>query len=465
MNKNITSMQERDYTGRLLALLRSSRSRRELAEQLGDFHDNDLAAVLGQLSAGERQELFEVLGTRWLAQVLSYTEDAGTYLQEMEPGRAAHVLSEMDADDAVDVLEDLPGAVQRQLVALLDDDSRRDVRTIRSYDEDEAGSMMTTNFVAIPRSLTIRQAMRALVRQAGEHDNIGTVYATEGGQLYGAIDLKDLITARENDALEDIISTSYPYVKDHEKLSDCAQRLREYAEDSIPVVSADMRLLGVITAQDVVELVDDQLGDDYAKLGGLSGEEDLEESTCQSMRKRLPWLAILLVLGLGVSSVVGVFEGVVTAIPIVMCFQSLILDMAGNVGTQSLAVTIRVLADEELPAGQKRRLAGKELRVGFGNGLLLGLLAFVFIGLYLCVLKHTPVMHAFLISGCVGLALMLSMVISSLVGTLVPMFFQALHVDPAVASGPLITTVNDLVAVVTDYGLVWLLLIRLLGLC
>lgn len=464
MNKNITSMQERDYTGRLLALLRSGRSRRELAEQLGDFHDNDLAAVLGQLSAGERQELYEVLGTRWLAQVLSYTEDAGTYLQEMEPGRAAQVLSEMDADDAVDALEDLPGAVQRQLVALLDDDSRRDVRTIRSYDEDEAGSMMTTNFVAIPRSLTIRQAMRELVRQAGEHDNIGTVYATEGGRLYGAIDLKDLITARENDALEDIISTSYPYVTDHEKLSDCAQRLREYAEDSIPVVSADMRLLGVITAQDVVELVDDQLGDDYAKLGGLSGEEDLEESTRQSMRKRLPWLAILLVLGLGVSSVVGVFEGVVAAIPIVMCFQSLILDMAGNVGTQSLAVTIRVLADEELPAGQKRHLAGKELRVGFGNGLLLGLLAFVFIGLYLCVLKHTPVMHAFLISGCVGLALMLSMVISSLVGTLIPMFFQALHVDPAVASGPLITTVNDLVAVVTYYGLVWLLLIRLLGL-
>ena len=464
MNKNITSMQERDYTGRLLALLRSGRSRRELAEQLGDFHDNDLAAVLGQLSAGERQELYEVLGTRWLAQVLSYTEDAGTYLQEMEPGRAAQVLSEMDADDAVDALEDLPGAVQRQLVALLDDDSRRDVRTIRSYDEDEAGSMMTTNFVAIPRSLTIRQAMRELVRQAGEHDNIGTVYATEGGRLYGAIDLKDLITARENDALEDIISTSYPYVTDHEKLSDCAQRLREYAEDSIPVVSADMRLLGVITAQDVVELVDDQLGDDYAKLGGLSGEEDLEESTRQSMLKRLPWLAILLVLGLGVSSVVGVFEGVVAAIPIVMCFQSLILDMAGNVGTQSLAVTIRVLADEELPAEQKRRLAGKELRVGFGNGLLLGLLAFVFIGLYLCVLKHTPVMHAFLISGCVGLALMLSMVISSLVGTLIPMFFQALHVDPAVASGPLITTVNDLVAVVTYYGLVWLLLIRLLGL-
>lgn len=455
---------ERNYSDQLLHLLHSGCSRQELTEQLGDYHDNDLAAVLSQLSAQERRELYGLLGTRWLAQVLSYTKDAGFYLQEMGPAHAAQVLSKMDADDAVDVLERLPENVRRQLITLLDDDSRQDVRTIYSYEEDEAGSVMTTNFVAVPRTLTIRQAMRELIRQAGDHDNIGTVYATENGRLYGAIDLKELITARENDSLESIISTSYPYVTDHEKLSDCAQRLREYAEDSIPVVNKEMHLLGVITSQDIVELVDDQMGDDYAKLGGLSNEEDLNESIGQSIRKRLPWLVVLLFLGLGVSSVVGAFEGIVAVLPIVMCFQSLILDMAGNVGTQSLAVTIRVLADKNLPAGQRRHLVGKEMEVGFGNGLLLGLLAFVFIGLYLCVLKHTPVTNAFLISGCVGLALVLSMVISSLVGTLIPMFFQALHVDPAVASGPLITTVNDLVAVVTYYSLVWLLLIRLLGL-
>lgn len=460
-NKNAGN---RNYSEQLLALLHSGCPRQKLQEQLGDYHNNDLAAVLGQLSVKERRELYGLLGTRWLAQVLSYTEDASIYLQEMGPAHAAQVLSKMDADDAVDVLENLPENVRRHLITLLDENSRQDVRTIYSYEEDEAGSVMTTNFVTIPRSLTIRQAMRELIHQAGENDNIGTVYVTENERLYGAIDLKDLITARENDALEDIITTSYPYVTDHEKLSECANRLQEYAEDSIPVVNQDMHLLGVITSQDVVELVDDQMGDDYAKLGGLSSEEDLKESIGQSIRKRLPWLVVLLVLGLGVSSVVGVFEGVVAVLPIVICFQSLILDMAGNVGTQSLAVTIRVLADEELPAGQKRHLVSKEMKVGLGNGLLLGLLAFVFIGLYLFVLKQTPVLNAFLISGCVGLALLLSMVISSLVGTLIPMFFQAVHVDPAVASGPLITTVNDLVAVVTYYSLVWLLLIRLLGL-
>ena len=163
-----------------------------------------------------------------------------------------------------------------------------------------------------------------------------------------------------------------------------------------------------------------------------------------------------------VSSVVGIFEKVVTCLPIIMCFQSLILDMAGNVGTQSLAVTIRVLVDENLTSKQKRHLVGKEMRVGFMNGLFLGALAFVFIGLYVWLLKGNPVGHAFIISACVGLALMIAMVISSLVGTLIPMLFHKIKIDPAVASGPLITTINDLVAVVTYYGLVWLLLIDVL---
>ena len=322
---------------------------------------------------------------------------------------------------------------------------------------------MTTNFIVIKNDLTIRQAMRELIRQAGENDNILTVYVTdEAGKFYGAIDLKDLIIARENNALEDIISTSYPYLRDHEQISECIERMKDYAEDSIPVLDENDEILGVITSQDIVEVVDDEMGDDYAKLAGLTAEEDLQETLVESMKKRLPWLIILLVLGMGVSSVVGIFETVVAVIPIVMCFQSLILDMAGNVGTQSLAVTIRVLVDENLTSKQKRHLVGKEMRVGFMNGLFLGILAFFFIGLYVWLLKNNPVSHAFIISGCVGLALMIAMVISSLVGTLIPMLFHKIKIDPAVASGPLITTINDLVAVVTYYGLVWLLLIDVL---
>lgn len=393
----------------------------------------------------------------------NYTAQSKKHLRDKNLQEAAKVLSLMEVDDAVDVLDEVDDATKKQVVDMLPEDAGNDIQMILSYEEDEMGSRMTTNYIAIRRGIDIRQAMRELVSQAGENDNIGTVYVLdESDKYYGAIDLKDLIVARENDTLESIINTTYPFVTDHEKIEDCIDELVDYAEDSIPVLSETKELLGVITAQDVVEAVDDEMSEDYAKLAGLTDEEDLRETTKESMKKRLPWLIILLFLGMGVSSVVGAFEAVVAVLPIVMCFQSLILDMAGNVGTQSLAVTIRVLMDENLTGKQKLHLVWKEMKVGFVNGLLLGSLAFVFIGIYIACFKHNAWLQAFLISGCVGVSLMVAMVISSLVGTLIPIFFHKIKIDPAVASGPLITTVNDLVAVVTYYGLAWLFLIQIM---
>ena len=393
----------------------------------------------------------------------NYTAQSKKHLRDKNLQEAAKVLSLMEVDDAVDVLDEVDDATKKQVVDMLPEDAGNDIQMILSYEEDEMGSRMTTNYIAIRRGIDIRQAMRELVSQAGENDNIGTVYVLdESDKYYGAIDLKDLIVARENDTLESIINTTYPFVTDHEKIEDCIDELVDYAEDSIPVLSETKELLGVITAQDVVEAVDDEMGEDYAKLAGLTDEEDLRETTKESMKKRLPWLIILLFLGMGVSSVVGAFEAVVAVLPIVMCFQSLILDMAGNVGTQSLAVTIRVLMDENLTGKQKLHLVWKEMKVGFVNGLLLGSLAVVFIGIYIACFKHNAWLQAFLISGCVGVSLMVAMVISSLVGTLIPIFFHKIKIDPAVASGPLITTVNDLVAVVTYYGLAWLFLIQIM---
>ena len=160
-----------------------------------------------------------------------------------------------------------------------------------------------------------------------------------------------------------------------------------------------------------------------------------------------------------VSSVVGAFESVVAVLPIVICFQSMVLDMAGNVGTQSLAVTIRVLVDENLTTAKKLQLLWKEMRVGLTNGALLAVLALGFLGCYIHFFKVYAWGEAFLLSGCVGVSLVVAMVISSLVGTVIPMLFHKIHIDPAVASGPLITTINDLVAVVVYYGLAAVVLI------
>ena len=461
MEKEI--LKEPNYVNELVQIIRSGLTKDELMEHLSNYHENDIAGALEQLTPEERKRLYPVLGTELVSEIFTYIEDPDEYLMEIPLESAAKVISHMDSDDAVDILEEMDDSTQEKLVQLMDDQSSKDVQLIFSYDDDEIGSTITTNYVVIKNNLTIRQAMHALVRQAGEHDNISTIYVVDDEEkFYGAIDLKDLIIAREGDSLMDIVSTSYPYVHDHEHISDCIERIKDYAEDSLPVLREDGTIVGIITAQDIVEVVDEEMGDDYAKLAGLTAEEDLKETTIESMKKRLPWLIVLLFLGMAVSSVVGIFETVVAVLPIVMCFQSLILDMAGNVGTQSLAVTIRVLMDENLTTTQKMGLVVKEMRVGFSNGLFLGILAFLFIGLYVFLFKHNPIGHAFLISGCVGIALLVAMVISSMVGTLIPMFFHKIKVDPAVASGPLITTVNDLVAVITYYGLAWLLLIHVM---
>ena len=325
----------------------------------------------------------------------------------------------------------------------------------------DIGSRMSGNFVCIRDTLTIREAMSELVRQAGVHDNIATLYVVDAGGVYdGAIDLKDLIIARENDRLADIIRRGYPYVFANERTADCAERIADYEEDSLPVLTEDRHIAGVLTVQELVELVDDAMGDDYAKLGGLTGEEDLNENVFESVKKRLPWLIALLFLGMLVSSVVGAFESVVAVLPVVICFQSLILDMAGNVGTQSLAVTIRVLMDESLTGKQKAELVFKEMRIGLCNGGLLGLMSFVLIGLYIFAIKGKTLAFSYAVSACIGVALLLAMLISSAVGTCIPLLFKKIKVDPAVASGPLITTINDLVAVVSYYGLSWLFLIE-----
>ncbi|MCI8974183.1 MAG: magnesium transporter [Lachnospiraceae bacterium] len=456
---------EPDYIHELVELIRSGENKEKIAEQLTNYHDNDISNALDELNEEERKMLYHMLGAERVSEIFAYLDDPGKYLGELALEQAADIIENMDADDAVDVLEEVDEEIRNQLIELIDEESKEDIKLICSYEEDEIGSKMTTNFIEIGRSLTIKQAMRALIAQAEENDNISTLFVEDDdGTFYGAVDLKDLIVARTYMTLESLITQSFPYVRDHETISECIERLKDYAEDSIPVLNDKNELIGVITAQDIVEVVDDELGDDYAKLAGMTEEAELEESLGESIKKRLPWLVVLLGLSMCVSTVTSLFEGVIAQLAIIVSFQSVILGMSGNVGTQSLAVTIRLLMDENLETKQKIGMIFREMRIGFSNGLILGILSFLLIGAYLCLVKGKSPEYAFAISLCAGIALLMAMTISSIVGTSVPMFFSKIHVDPAVASGPLITTVNDLIGVVTYYGVAWLLLIRIMQL-
>ncbi len=456
-----------DYEGEIISIIRSNDSPRVMLKKLEDYHGNDLAGVMADLSQQERKKVFRVCSGDMLAEVFEYLEenDAGAYLNEMDLKKAAAVVSLLETDTAVDVLREIEREKRSLIIDALSPEVRKEISLIASFDEDEIGSRMTTNCIIITDDLSVKQAMSELVRQAEENDNITTIFVVdENEEFYGAIDLKELITARSTRTLESLIMTSFPYVYANEEIGECIEKLKDYSEDLIPVLDNSSRLLGVITAKSLIEVVDDEMGEDYVMFAGLTAEEDLQEPLKESMKKRLPWLLVLLCLGLLVSGVVGAFEKVISQLTLIMAFQSLILDMAGNVGTQSLAVTIRVLTDENLTFGQKMHLVAKETRVGLSNGILLGILSFAAVGLYIMIFKHRAAGFSFAVSGCIGISLMLAMLISSAVGTLIPLFFKKIKVDPAVASGPLITTVNDLVAVVTYYGLSWVLLLNVMHL-
>lgn len=466
-NQVVQSSEKPNYESEIIRVIKGNYSPKAALSKLEDYHGSDIAQAMDSLTLQERKKLYRILGADMLSDAFERLdeEEAGAYLNEMDLKKAAQVVSNLETDAAADILKEINKDKRLLIIDELKPEVKKNIKLIASFDEDEIGSKTTTNCIVIRENLSVKQAMSELIAQAKQNDNISTLFVIdENEEYYGAIDLKDLITADSSTPLEDLIVTSFPYVYAHESIDDCIEKLKDYSEASIPVLDNSNSLLGVITAQSLIEVVDDEMGEDYARLAGLTAEEDLKEPLSMSIKKRLPWLLALLGLGIVVSTVVGAFEAVVAQLTLIMAFQSLILDMAGNVGTQSLAVTIRVLVDENLSFSQKLRLVFKETRVGLFNGIILGVISVVFVGLYIMLFKQKEFVFAFSVSGCIGIALLVAMAVSSAIGTLIPLFFKKIKVDPAVASGPLITTVNDLVAVVVYYGLSWLLLINVLHL-
>ena len=457
-------LQEHDYRVRILNIIRSESNDDQIKTLLQEYHEHDIAGILETLTADERERLRKILGNEIMSDVVAFMDNAGKYLSEMDAHDAAELIGKMDADDALEALEHVDEQTRSKILELIEEDEiKQDIALIDSYEDTEFGSRMSTNFIAVKRNQTVKETMKSLVREAARNDNIFTIFVlNEDDSFYGVIDLKDLIVARSHVELESLICNTFPFVYDKDIISENIERLRSYSENMIPVISSsDNTFLGVITANDIIELIDEERSDEYAKLAAMSGEQERDETLWESVKKRVPWLIALLFMGLAVSAVVRLFEGVVDALPMIVSFQSLILGMAGNVGTQSLAVTVRALGAQE-NNGIKAQLITilKEIRVALFNGLVLGAVSFVMVSAYLLVWASYGTTFVFSAAGCVGLAMYFAMVISGLTGAAIPICLYRLGLDPAVASGPLITTVNDLIAVISYYGLAWALLLK-----
>ncbi|WP_019892614.1 magnesium transporter [Allobaculum stercoricanis] len=467
---NTLQQQRPDYENQILDLIQKTLSPKALREELEAFHANDIAIAFTKLDDASRDKLFKLLDTDRLAEIIPYLEmdEQVEYLNEINIKKSLSILSEMEPQDAGQILKRLSKTRRDVIFELLDADTRKMIKRINAYSDEEIGSQMSTDFIKIPHYYDIKDTMRALRNQVRETDtdNLSILYVVDENDLYyGAIRIQDLFAARaDSTELEDIIEVNFPIVYANETIDSLMEDLKDYAEDSIPVLNNDNQIEGIITKQNLLEVFAREMDEDYAKLAGLSAQEDLDETTFESIKKRTPWLLLLLVLSLLVSGVISLFESVVAKLTVALVFQSLILDMAGNVGTQSLAVSIRVLADPNVTKKQKLYLIGKEVKTGLTNGVIIGSGSAVVLGAFIHFFNGFAWDQSYAIATCISCAMVVAMVISSFTGTVIPIFFQMIKVDPAAASGPLITTLNDLIGATTYYSMVWFFLIQVMQL-
>ncbi len=453
-----------DFSQEIVSVIENEKVEK-LSELLEDYHDYDLAKVLPLLSEKQRKKLYFALSDEYLSDIFSYLDNPSEFIEEMSGEKAADIIEEMDSDDAADILEELGKDKQKEIFDLLDDESKRDINLINAYDEDYVGSAMTNDFVCVSNDMTIKQVMRKVIKDAGENDNISIILVTDEKGVYkGAIRLRDLVIARGQTPLEDIIITAFPYLFANSLITDNLQTLKEYAEPTLPVLDDDNRLIGALTSADFIEAMDDEFTEDYAKLAGLS-EDALDDSSnkksfLSGLLNRLPWLAILLVLDLFIGAYVGVFEAAIIGLPFLVSFQQLVSGMSGNAGTQTLALTVQMLADSDVTHKEKIKFFFKEIKVGLLIGLITGCISLVAIGAYSYLSGAVETLSlAISVGASVGTAMFLSASIATLTGSLIPITLNKLGVDPAVASGPLITTFNDLIAITVYYGIALLLIL------
>ena len=445
MNKDFNEeleIKSPDFISEIVEIIQSAKQS-EIAELLYDYHDYDIARAIPLLDNKQRLLLYKALSDEHLSDIFTHLENPAEFIDELSNERVADIIEEMDSDDAVDILEDLDEEKQKEVIELLDEEVAKEVELISAYPDELIGSRMTNDFVSIQNTLTVTD---------------------ETGVYLGAIRLRDLVIARADTPLEDIIIKSFPFLYASETVEESVWDVREYSEPTLPILDNDNRLIGALTSADTLEALDEELTEDYAKLAGLT-EEDLEEALERKQifsgaLKRLPWLIVLLVLDLFIGMYIGIFEAVVIGLPFLVSFQQLVSGMSGNTGTQTLASAVNLLSDYSDDGKKQREFLFNEVKVGLFIGLITGLISFTAVTLYAYLTSATGSFTTDLQTGlAVGLAMLLSTSVASLTGALIPITLNKLKVDPAVASGPLITTLNDLIAITVYYGFALILLI------
>ncbi|MFQ3853575.1 magnesium transporter [Staphylococcus parequorum] len=396
-----------------------------------------------------RQRIFEVLSPEEVADFFEQLEiDEDEYeslFDTMDAEYASKVLEDMSYDNAVDIMNQLSKQKIVSLLTLMKREDAKEIKALLHYEEDTAGGIMTTEYISLKATMPVKEAMMHVKEQAPDAETIYVIFTVnDNKQLAGVLSLRDLIVA-ENDAyIEDIMSERVISANAADDQEDVAQKMRDYDFIAMPVVDYQDHLLGIITIDDILDVMDEEASEDYSRLAGVSDVDATNDSIIKTARKRLPWLIILTFLGMITATILGSFEDTLSQVALLAAFIPIISGMSGNSGTQSLAVSVRNISTGEIYEQSKFKVALRETGSGFLSGLICSILLFLII----MILYGQPILAVI-----VGASLTIAMTVGTLVGSMIPLVMDKLKIDPAVASGPFITTINDIVSMLIYFGL------------
>lgn len=426
---------------------------KELKKLLDEFHYADIAEILDELDLEQAVYVIKLLDSETTSNILMELDEDNRekVLKSLSAKEIAEEVEELDTDDAADIIAELSEERQQAVIAQIEDEEHKaEITELLAYDEDTAGGLMAKELVKVYETWTVAGCMRRIRGQAKEVTRVHSIYVVNKEEkLIGRLSLKDLIVAKSEQKISDIVKVNVDYVNVEEDVEEVAKVMAKYDLEAIPVVDQDKTLLGRITIDDIVDVLKEEAEKDYQMAAGITGDVDSDDTIIELTRARLPWLFLGLVGGIGAFLIMEGFEGLFTGKAVILFFFTpLIAAMAGNVGVQSSAIIVQGLANDDVRGSVNSRLI-KEMLLAALNGVILAVFLFLFVWAF-----KGEINTALAIS----VSLVAVIIVAGLIGTFVPLFLNKRGIDPAIATGPFITTSNDILGILLYFWIAKMIL-------
>jgi magnesium transporter len=412
----------------------------ELEIVLKEYHASEIAILFERLEQEDKERIINILPTDVASDVIAEMDEEhrpGELLINLHPEKRSEIVEELDYDDATDIISQLEEHEQQEILEDIDQEDASSIRALLSYDENTAGGLMNSALICVNINSDKKEALDEIIRQSEEMEEFYTIYVVDNDNtLQGIVSIKNVIKAHADVKIKAIYQADPVFVKADLDQEEVAKLISQYNLTTIPVVDDNMKLLGRITVDDIIDVMEQESTEDMLKISGVSEDEELSGNWKEAVKSRLPWLIINLATAYLAASIIRHFDGTVSRLPQIAAYMTIIAGMGGNAATQALAVTVRRISLSDLTDNQAYNTVIKEFLVGMINGAANGLVVF---GI---ALFYEPT-HAVMLGLVLFLAMTGNLMIAGLTGSIIPLVLKRVGIDPAVASSIIITTFTD----------------------